>query len=152
LVQKPQTKYKIYTNFVNSIPEAYFYYRSNKTLEFKYYDFYTKKELINPDESYTTHNGYKIIPKRDIVVKCSIYDSNDDNKMVNLVPIKYYKYTVGEVDPNDATKINNIIYQSEPLYDGKYSYNVKGLDNCYMIKDGFSDNTSFKNNSTLYRV
>lgn len=34
----PQTKYKIYTNFVNSIPEGYFYVGNPKTLSFKYYN------------------------------------------------------------------------------------------------------------------
>ena len=77
LIEKPQTKYKIYTNFVNSIPEGYFYYRSNKILEFEYYDFYTYdnlKDLTINDTGYNNHNGEIIIPSRDIIVKCNIYD------------------------------------------------------------------------------
>ena len=66
------------------------------------------------------YNGNLIIPRRDVIVKCQIYDKDDANKLKNLVPIKYYKYAIGEVDPNDNTKVKKVIYQSDPLYDGKY--------------------------------
>ena len=92
----PQTKYKIYTNFVDSIPEGYFYYRSDKQMEFEYYDFYTNDLLDNG--SFAIYEGKNIIPRRDVLVKCKIYDVNDLSCLKNLVPIKYYKYTVGEVD------------------------------------------------------
>ena len=155
LIYKPQTKYKIYTNFVNSIPEGYFYYRSNKTLEFEYYDFYTQdnlKDLTVNDTGYTDHNGNIIIPRRDIIVKCNIFDSNDPNKLKNLVPIKYYKYTIGKVSHSDITKIDNIIYQSDAIYDGKYQYVIKGLDNYYKIENNTTINKQKKDNPILYRI
>ena len=149
LIQKPQTKYNIYTNFVNSIPEGYFYYRSNKTLEFEYYDFYTQKNLN--EMGYKYYKGEKIIPRRDIIVQCKIYDDNDSSGLKNLVPIKYYKYVVAEVNPNNIDKINKIIYQSDALYDGKYQYTIKGLDNCYVISNNVSTE-NVKDNPILYRI
>ena len=132
LVQKPQTKYKIYTNFVNSIPEAYFYYRSDKKLEFEYLNFYTKETLI-----LTYHDNIKVIPQRDVYVKCRIYDSNDTlNKSKNLVTIKYYKYIIAEANINDLNDIGNIIYESDYLYDGKFEYAIKGLTSIYKDKEG----------------
>ena len=148
LIYKPQTKYKIYTNFVNSIPEGYFYYRSNKILEFEYYDFYTNSILNN----FSEHEGNKIIPCRDVIVKCKIYDDTDTKGLKNLVPIKYYKYTIGEVDKNDITKINNIVYQGDCIYDGKYQYIIKGLENCYQLKNDNTLDQKMKERPMLYRI
>ena len=36
LIVTPQTKYKIYTNYVDSIPEGYFYCRNNKLMSLEY--------------------------------------------------------------------------------------------------------------------
>jgi hypothetical protein len=36
LITTPQTKYKIYTNYVDSIPEGYFYCRNNKLMSLEY--------------------------------------------------------------------------------------------------------------------
>lgn len=141
LIQKPQTKYKIYTNFVNSIPEAYFYYRSSKTLEFEYRNLYTKDKLTCGD-----YNGITVIPQRDVCVKCKIYDSNDPSHKKNLVPIKYYKYIVAEADINDPDFVGNIIYESDLLYDGKFEYVIKGLNNA---KDSNGD---FISDPQLYRI
>ena len=153
LIQKPQTKYNIYTNFVNSIPEAYFYYRSNKTLEFEYYDLYTSDLIVlnRDDADNKAKDGNLIIPQRDVIVKCKIYDNNDSSKLKNLVPIKYYKYSIGEVDPKDITKVSRVIYQSDALYDGKYQYAIKGLENYYQI-EGNVTNGNAKDNPVLYRI
>ena len=43
----PQTKYKIYTNFVDSIPEGYFYVRSGKQFDFEYYNAFNNSEQFS---------------------------------------------------------------------------------------------------------
>lgn len=151
LIQKPQTKYKIYTNFVNSIPEAYFYYRSDKILEFQYFDFYNGNELVQ----YDIGDDIILVPTRDITVKCNIYDANDSNKIKNEVPIKYYKYAVAEVDKIDRNIVKSVIYESDNLYDGKNQYVIKGLSNYYkqgVMVLGTSDPVNIVENPSLYRI
>jgi hypothetical protein len=82
-------------------------------MEFTYYDFYSGDIL----STFETYKGNKLIPKRDIVVRCSIYDSNDDRKIKNYVPIKFYKYMVASVDANDLNNVIDIIYKSDDIYD-----------------------------------
>lgn len=146
LVEKPQTQYKIYTNFVNSIPEAYFYYRSDKSLTFQYYDFYDV-DLENPLATNIIDSNI-MIPARDVIIKCNIHDS--DSMEQNLVPIKYYSYAIGEVDADDKS-IKTIIAESGLLYDGKYQYIIQGLSNYYESR-GNSSELIKKENPTLYRI
>ena len=156
LIEKPQTKYKIYTNFVNSIPEAYFYYRDNKVLEFEYLDFYTQKILkikyldddtIKEETDLTlSEDAVKVLPRRDVCVKCRIYDSNDSKKQKNLVTIKCYKYIIAEVNKYDLNVVDDIIYESDLIYDGKFEYIIKGLNSIYDNDD------KIVNNPTLYRI
>lgn len=133
LIKKPQTKYKIYTNFANSMPEAYFYYRSDKTLSFNYYDFYSKE----PARIY--NDGVRTISVRDVIVQCDIHDVNTNS---NLVPIKLYKYVIYEGDTSDK-----IIYESQDLYDGQFQCVIRGSDNCY--EPGTTD---MKSNPTEYTI
>jgi hypothetical protein len=87
--------------------------------------------LLSNNYIVEAEDGNIIIPRRDVIVKCKIYDNNDYGKLKNLVPIKYYKYTIAEIDRDDNSKPYKIIYQSDDLYDGKYQYTIKGLDNYY---------------------
>ena len=101
LVVVPQTKYKIYTNYVDSIPEGYFYCRTNKQLSFDYKDLSTMKSLgyyVN------TKDDYKVINclSQDILIECNICDENDLNQSNNYVPIKSYKYTISLLDETVA--------------------------------------------------
>ena len=154
LVVVPQTKYKIYTNYVDSIPEGYFYCRTNKQLSFDYKDLSTMKSLgyyVN------TKDDYKVINclSQDILIECNICDENDLNQSNNYVPIKSYKYTISLLDEtvadlngNNFQKNENsitIIEDTDKMYDGKYQIKLRGINN-------FFKNQEVNDYSNLYRI
>lgn len=104
---KPQTQYKIYTNFVDSIPEGFFYSRYDKTIKFEIYDLntYEEKEQIPyiVDNNIITYNGEKVdsIPYRDLYVKsvCQDYKLIDRSK-----------YPVKESDNTNTRDLNGEQY------------------------------------------
>lgn len=104
---EPQTQYKIYTNFVDSIPEGFFYSRYDKTIKFEIYDLntYEEKEQIPyiVDNNIITYNGEKVdsIPYRDLYVKsvCQDYKLIDRSK-----------YPIKESDNTNARDLNGEQY------------------------------------------
>lgn len=133
LITTPQTKYKIYTNYVDSIPEGYFYCRNNKVISLEYQDCYTGDILDIEDQ-----NNYKIIYNlsRDILITCDIHDINNNTK--NYVSLKSYKYTISLLN---GTTINNmgddiiknesdviLIQSQDKQYDGRLQINLRGIN------------------------
>ena len=104
---EPQTQYKIYTNFVDSIPEGFFYSRYDKTIKFEIYDLntYEEKEQIPyvVDNNVITYNGEKVdsIPYRDLYVKsvCQDYKLIDRSK-----------YPIKESDNTNTRDLNGEQY------------------------------------------
>lgn len=104
---EPQTQYKIYTNFVDSIPEGFFYSRYDKTIKFEIYDLntYEEKEQIPyvVDNNVITYNGEKVysIPYRDLYVKSICQDC----KLMNRS-----EYAVKESDNTNTRDLNGKQY------------------------------------------
>lgn len=149
LITTPQTKYKIYTNYVDSIPEGYFYCRNSKLMSLEYQDYHTG-EILEPSDK----GDYRIIPNlsRDVLVTCNIHDINDNEK--NYVSIKSYKYTIsmlnrttGNVDSEEIVKneSNIILIQSQDKkYDGRLQIDLRGVNVLF-------DQEKY-NYSNLYRI
>lgn len=103
---EPQTQYKIYTNFVDSIPEGFFYSRYDKTIKFEIYDLntYEEKEQIPyiVDNNIITYNGEKVdsIPYRDLYVKSVCQDYKLINRIISLD-------TVDRVSATDSSPARN---------------------------------------------
>lgn len=143
---EPQTQYKIYTNFVDSIPEGFFYSRYDKTIKFEIYDLntYEEKEQIPyvVDNNIITYNGEKVdsIPYRDLYVKSICQDYKIVNGVkeelgTNYVTLKEYHFDV-------STNGQKVIYSTEESYDGKYKLEFRGCNNnsTYYIKSYIEDN------------
>lgn len=121
---EPQTQYKIYTNFVDSIPEGFFYSRYDKTIKFEIYDLntYEEKEQIPyvVDNNVITYNGEKVdsIPYRDLYVKsiCQDYKLIDRSECIDKYTSPSYsrslngeQYFIG-LTCNNYLIPNNITY------------------------------------------
>lgn len=143
---EPQTQYKIYTNFVDSIPEGFFYSRYDKTIKFEIYDLntYKEKEQIPYiiDNNIITYNGEKVdsIPYRDLYVKSVCQDYKLVNGVkeelgTNYVTLKEYHFDV-------LTNEQKVVYSTEENYDGKYKLEFRGCNNnsTYYIKSYIEDN------------
>ena len=124
-----QSKYKIYTNFVNSIPEGYFYVRPKKELSFEFYNIYDDTSEITT----SLVNDKLAIPAKDILIKCDIHD---DGSLGNMVPIKLYKYIVSA----NKNGQNYVVYESDNIYDGKMEYTLRGLETCLNKDNEFANN------------
>jgi hypothetical protein len=109
LITIPQTKYKIYTNYVDSIPEGYFYCRKDKNICLKYQDYYTG-EILEP---IIDQGDYKIVPNlsRDILITCNVHDINDNSK--NYVSLKSYRYIISLLDKTIINSDNGEIIKNE---------------------------------------
>ena len=143
---EPQTQYKIYTNFVDSIPEGFFYSRYDKTIKFEIYDLntYEEKEQIPyiVDNNIITYNEEKVdsIPYRDLYVKSICQDYKLVNGVkeelgTNYVTLKEYHFDV-------LTNGQKVVYSTEESYDGKYKLEFRGCNNnsTYYIKSYIEDN------------
>lgn len=145
---EPQTQYKIYTNFVDSVPEGFFYSRYDKTIKFEIYDLNTMDSEIE-QKVYISKNG-KIylndeevnnVPFRDLYIKTICQDSYKDNNGnlvelgINNVPLKEYHYEV-------MTEDGAVIYSTKETYDGKFHCEFRGCNDnsIYYIKVYIEDN------------
>lgn len=105
---EPQTQYKIYTNFVDSIPEGFFYSRYDKTIKFEIYDLntYEEKEQIPyvVDNNVITYNGEKVdsIPYRDLYVKSICQDYKLMNRVISSDTVD----RVSAIDTSPARNFN----------------------------------------------
>lgn len=138
LITAPQTKYKIYTNYVDSIPEGYFYCRNNKLMSLEYQDYYTG-DVLNAENNTNYKTIYNI--SRDVLITCDIHDNNNETK--NYVSIKSYKYTIGLIDEYSGNFDNSKIIQiksQDKKYDGRLQIDLRGV------------NVSDDNHVNLYRI
>ena len=119
----PQSDYKVYTDFMDSIPNAVLYARKTPVLGIKYKDFreldLEKIPFIDIDQSVPA-------PWRDVAF-LGTWNSED------YVEIKYYHYYLYSIDNyNNET----LISESEDIYDSSLEWNFKGFEtnNFYKIK------------------
>lgn len=144
----PQTQYKIYSNFVDCVPEGFFYSRYDKTIKFEIYDLNTRDSEIE-QKVYISKNGkiylddteVNYVSFRDLYIKTICQDSykdNDGNLVeldINNVPLKEYHYEI-------MTEDGAVVYSTKETYDGKFSCEFRGCneDSVYYIKVYIEDN------------
>lgn len=144
----PQTQYKIYSNFVDCIPEGFFYSRYDKSIKFEIYDLNTmdskteqKVYIVKNGKIYLNDEEKDSIPFRDLYIKTICQDSYRDSNgdlielNTNNVPLKEYHY---EIMTEDGT----VIYSTKETYDGKFYCEFRGCnkDSVYYIKVYVEDN------------
>lgn len=119
----PQTDYTVYTDFMDSIPNAVLYARQAPTLGIKYKDY---RELDLENIPYISIDQSVPAPWRDVAF-LGTWDS------VNNVEIKYYHYYLYSVDNyNNET----LIAESDDIYDSSLEWNFKGFEtnNFYKVR------------------
>ena len=122
---RPGTKFKIYSNFIDSDEEGYMYTRPIKQL-----DMYISEEndssqiKLDPDSSktFSAASTFKL--------KANIGDFDQEDRLTqNLSKIKYYKYVIRNNDKDILYEDQKIIYETKEIYDQNYSYVFKGILN-----------------------
>lgn len=119
----PQTDYTVYTDFMDSIPNAVLYARQAPTLGIKYKDY---RELDLENIPYISIDQSVPAPWRDVAF-LGTWDS------INNVEIKYYHYYLYSIDNyNNET----LIAESDDIYDSSLEWNFKGFEtnNFYKIR------------------
>lgn len=119
----PQTDYTVYTDFMDSIPNAVLYARQAPTLGIKYKDY---RELDLENIPYISIDQSIPAPWRDVAF-LGTWDS------VNNVEIKYYHYYLYSIDNyNNET----LIAESDDIYDSSLEWNFKGFEtnNFYKVR------------------
>lgn len=119
----PQTDYTVYTDFMDSIPNAVLYARQAPTLGIKYKDY---RELDLENIPYISIDQSVPAPWRDVAF-LGTWDS------VNNVEIKYYHYYLYSIDNyNNET----LIAESDDIYDSSLEWNFKGFEtnNFYKVR------------------
>ena len=144
----PQTQYKIYSNFVDCVPDGFFYSRYDKSIKFEIYNLNTYDKNMPYNDIYTFADStiykttYELIDDiwkektedlgyidcRDLYIKTICQDSykDSDGNLVELntnnVPLKEYHY---EIMTEDGT----IVYSTKETYDGKFCCEFRGCNN-----------------------
>ncbi len=119
----PQTDYTVYTDFMDSIPNAVLYARQAPTLGIKYKDY---RELDLENVPYIDIDQSVPAPQRDVAF-LRTWES------VNNVEIKYYHYYLYSIDNyNNET----LIAESDDIYDSSLEWNFKGFEtnNFYKVR------------------
>lgn len=119
----PQTDYTVYTDFMDSIPNAVLYARQAPTLGIKYKDY---RELDLENIPYINIDQSVPAPWRDVAF-LGTWDS------INNVEIKYYHYYLYSIDNyNNET----LIAESDDIYDSSLEWNFKGFEtnNFYKVR------------------
>lgn len=119
----PQTDYTVYTDFMDSIPNAVLYARQAPTLGIKYKDY---RELDLESVPYIDIDQSVPAPWRDVAF-LGTWQS------VNNVEIKYYHYYLYSIDNyNNET----LIAESDDIYDSSLEWNFKGFEtnNFYKVR------------------
>ena len=119
----PQTDYTVYTDFMDSIPNAVLYARQAPTLGIKYKDY---RELDLENIPYISIDQSVPAPWRDVAF-LGTWNS------VNNVEIKYYHYYLYSIDNyNNET----LIAESDDIYDSSLEWNFKGFEtnNFYKVR------------------
>ena len=119
----PQTDYTVYTDFMDSIPNAVLYARQAPTLGIKYKDY---RELDLENIPYISIDQSVPAPWRDVAF-LGTWNS------INNVEIKYYHYYLYSIDNyNNET----LIAESDDIYDSSLEWNFKGFEtnNFYKVR------------------
>ena len=119
----PQTNYTVYTDFMDSIPNAVLYARQAPTLGIKYKDY---RELDLENIPYISIDQSVPAPWRDVAF-LGTWNSTDN------VEIKYYHYYLYSIDNyNNET----LIAESDDIYDSSLEWNFKGFEtnNFYKVR------------------
>lgn len=119
----PQTDYTVYTDFMDSIPNAVLYARQAPTLGIKYKDY---RELDLENIPYINIDQSVPAPWRDVAF-LGTWNS------INNVEIKYYYYYLYSIDNyNNET----LIAESDDIYDSSLEWNFKGFEtnNFYKVR------------------
>lgn len=119
----PQTDYTVYTDFMDSIPNAVLYARQAPTLGIKYKDY---RELDLENIPYINIDQSVPAPWRDVAF-LGTWNS------INNVEIKYYHYYLYSIDNyNNET----LIAESDDTYDSSLEWNFKGFEtnNFYKVR------------------
>ena len=119
----PQTDYTVYTDFMDSIPNAVLYARQAPTLGIKYKDY---RELDLESVPYIDIDQSVPAPWRDVAF-LGTWES------VNNVEIKYYHYYLYSIDNyNNET----LISESDDIYDSSLEWDFKGFEtnNFYKVR------------------
>ena len=142
----PQTTYKIYSNFVDSIPESYIYLRPRKELSFIYKDLYTGGDAAISGDTSTLETESEIhydyeVTSMDVKITCDVFDErpNDNIPQYNTVANKSYAYIVKNMNTN------NIILRQSKQYDNRFECVLRGLDNnnIYMLQINVEDDYGY---------
>lgn len=119
----PQTDYTVYTDFMDSVPNAVLYARQAPTLGIKYKDY---RELDLENIPYINIDQSVPAPWRDVAF-LGTWNSVDN------VEIKYYHYYLYSIDNyNNET----LIAESDDIYDSSLEWNFKGFEtnNFYKVR------------------
>lgn len=138
----PKTKYKIYSDFMDSMPENIFYAKKSPIIQMQYKNYnITEEEYVNISELPTEYKSF-----RDIGFK-TLWISEQN------VLIKNYQYLLYDVNMN-------LISESDIIYDNELEWHFRGLDtsrnenipNQYFIKIIIEDEFGkiFEKQNTFY--
>ena len=138
----PKTKYKIYSDFMDSMPENIFYAKKSPTIQIQYKNYnIDEEEYVNISETPTEYKSF-----RDISFK-TLWTSAQN------VLIKNYQYLLYDVNMN-------LISESDIIYDNELEWHFRGLDtsrnenipNQYFIKIIIEDEFGkiFEKQNTFY--
>lgn len=138
----PKTKYKIYSDFMDSMPENIFYAKKSPIIQMQYKNYnITEEEYVNISELPTEYKSF-----RDIGFK-TLWTSEQN------VLIKNYQYLLYDVNMN-------LISESDIIYDNELEWYFRGLDtsrnenipNQYFIKIIIEDEFGkiFEKQNTFY--
>ena len=106
----PKTKYKIYSDFMDSMPENIFYAKKSPTIQIQYKNYnIDEEEYVNISETPTEYKSF-----RDVGFK-TLWTSEQN------VLIKNYQYLLYDVNMN-------LISESDIIYDNELEWYFRGLD------------------------
>lgn len=138
----PKTKYKIYSDFMDSMPENIFYAKKSPTIQIQYKNYnIDEEEYVNISEAPTEYKSF-----RDVGFK-TLWTSEQN------VLIKNYQYLLYDANMN-------LISESDVIYDNELEWYFRGLDtsrnenipNQYFIKIIIEDEFGkiFEKQNTFY--
>lgn len=128
---QPQTKVKISTQFVDSVPQQYFYARAPLSYGVDIYDITGTTSAVSEG----------LINQRDVQLNGHQITENETSNQ-----IKYYRYQIYQLDNNE------LLYDSGNIYNTSLKYIVRGLPNWTGIEIVFSweDNLGKSDSTTLH--
>lgn len=120
---RPGTKFKIYSNFVDSDNEGYICVRPNKKIDIYYDQINGDKTKIETDST---------IECRNLNLTCSVYDCNSQIEHRNNSKITWYQFKVSMnswIDDQGNIHEDNTQYVSDKIFDSNFRYSVDLIKN-----------------------